>query len=126
MRGLGSPVPDTAKLELIVKSQTAIEDPVFGLFEFKDRVLRMDPETEEKSEFTGFPCKVWFLAIDFQDGCGWNRPYFERDGEVLEHYLHDVGARDTTEAVLCRVNSAEAFCFLAKRVDVAEKVPTRL
>lgn len=102
--------------------------PRFDLFAHEGVVL-VDVDTDDERPFDGpWPVQVWFTAADFGDGRGWKRGLFERRGKVVRHHLHDVGAGDTTEAVLVEVPTAADFLALCaeQQFELADTEPAEL
>jgi hypothetical protein len=88
-----------------------------------------DTDDEVEQPYNGpWPVQSWFTSCDFDDGNGWRRPAFEKHGKVLEHFLHDVGSGDSTEAVLVEVATAADLVALVveHRFELCDKQPARL
>jgi hypothetical protein len=95
-----------------------VDDVTYGLFlvETEEHTqvwyCGREGEPEEQRYLGPWPLRVWFTAVDFLEGYGWGRSEFEEHAEVVEHYDHDVGNGDETQAVLGEVSSEETLVAL--------------
>jgi len=104
--------------------------PNFNLFLHEGEVWETanpgtDDEVERKYEGP-WPVRAFFTSCDCGDGHGWQIDAFRERGQIVDDYLHDVGAGDATYAVLVDVKSPEAFVALCGQFNLEDSEPERL
>lgn len=102
-------------------------EPLFDLDVCAGKIVRFIDDGRDTVPFDGpFPVRVWVLAMDALDGYGWGRFRLECLGNIVEHYPHDVGAGDETEAVLMEVSRLTDLRALVDEFQLCDEVPSPL
>jgi len=102
------------------------EKPLFGVFEHENKPYWSGPNypehfPEDEQPLTQYPVVVLLECCDFDDGDGWGREGVEAHATVLDEFLHDVGAGDSTYGVLVRVENAENLLWLLRNHELAQE-----
>lgn len=104
--------------------------PNFDLFVYEDRLWELVDDTVHDCDlerpYSGtWPVVAWFTSTS-TSADEWGRGDFEDHGVVLDHFPHDAGHDDFTEAVLMQVRNEADFLSLCQRFDYCETQPSRL
>lgn len=102
-------------------------EPHFDLDIYNGSVVEFVDDGKQSRPFNGpWPVLVWVKAMDALDGYGWGRNRLEQLGKIVEHYAHDVGSGDETEAVLLSVKRAADLSALLDEFEYCDEVPNPL
>lgn len=102
------------------------QKPVYGYFANKGRAYWSGPDfpnhyPEDEQPVPQYPVVTQFKCCDFDDGNGWGQADVEKHAKVLDSFLYDVGAGDTTYVVTVEVATEADLLWLLEAHEACDE-----